>query len=68
MAVPEPVGVADVLLTDLVDGGNRIAAHVEFAWYPPGGACPVPMSALELWTFDGGRCKRSVPSIGTRQP
>jgi ketosteroid isomerase-like protein len=54
---PEPVGAADLVFTGLIDGGDRIAVQVEFAWYPPGSRIPVPSSALELWTFEDGRVR-----------
>jgi ketosteroid isomerase-like protein len=56
-SAPAPVGAADLVLAGLADGGDRIAAQVEFAWYAPGSRVAVPSSALELWTFAGGRVR-----------
>lgn len=54
---PVPVGAADLVLVDLVDGGSRVAARIEFAWYAPGSEVGIPASALELWTFAGARVR-----------
>jgi hypothetical protein len=49
-----PVGAVDLAIVDIVDGGDRVAARVDFDWYAPGSGTAVHSSALELWTFDGG--------------
>jgi hypothetical protein len=53
-AAPAPVGAAELTIVDIVDGGDRVAARVDFDWYAPGSASAVRSSALELWIFDGG--------------
>ncbi len=49
------VGAQRIDVTDVIDGGDRVAAQLEFDWYPPGGSVPVHGGALELWTFADGR-------------
>lgn len=54
MASPSaPMGVADLKLIDLIDGGSRIVARIEFEWFVRVGSSTVsmPTSALELWSF-----------------
>ncbi|WP_020501752.1 nuclear transport factor 2 family protein [Sciscionella marina] len=49
-----PAGAVNIRLTDLIDGGDRVVAHIDFEWRVPGTADGLPMSALELWTFQDG--------------
>ncbi|XVQ15855.1 nuclear transport factor 2 family protein [Spirillospora sp. CA-255316] len=52
----EPAGVRNLRLTGLVDGGDRVAAQLEFDWYSAGGVLAVAgTGAVELWTFASGR-------------
>ncbi|WP_067671539.1 nuclear transport factor 2 family protein [Nocardia miyunensis] len=53
-SAPTPVGPSGTTLTDLVDGGDRIAAQLEFDWHAPGSGQAVRSGALELWTFADG--------------
>lgn len=53
-AAPEPVGPAGLELVGIVDGGNQVAAQLEFDWYPPGSGESIRTGALELWTFTDG--------------
>lgn len=46
------VGVENLRLVDVIDGGDRIAAHLEFDWVAPNGAGTVSgTGAVEVWTF-----------------
>ncbi len=50
----ELVGVQKLRLVDLIDGGDRVAAQLEFDWYAPNGAGSLPgTGAIEVWTFTG---------------
>lgn len=50
----ELVGVQKLRLVDLIDGGDRVAAELEFDWYAPNGAGSLPgTGAIEVWTFTG---------------
>jgi len=50
-----PMGLAGLELVDVVDGGDRLAARVEFDWcvLVNGFKESIAISALQLWTFDG---------------
>lgn len=54
-----PMGLEEVELTDVVDGGDRIVARIEFDWFVRvnGSAESTRTSALEMWTFDGDRVR-----------
>jgi ketosteroid isomerase-like protein len=54
-SAPSPAGPSGTTLTDLVDGGDRLAAQLEFEWRAPGSETGVASGALELWTFADGR-------------
>ena len=48
-------GVQNLRLAGLVDGGDRVAAQLEFDWYTAAGAlCVAGTGAVELWTFTSG--------------
>ena len=50
----ELVGVQKLRLVDLIDGGDRVAAQLEFDWYAPNGTGSLPATgAIEVWTFTG---------------
>ena len=49
---PTPIGPQNLTITDIIDDGDRIVAHVEFEGYSPTGGS-IDSSALELWSFDG---------------
>ncbi|MGV0735056.1 nuclear transport factor 2 family protein [Mycobacterium syngnathidarum] len=54
MSLPSaPLGVSKLELIDLIDGGDRMVAHLEFEWFVRVGesTLSMPTSALELWTF-----------------
>jgi len=55
LGAPAPVGATKIVVADIVDAGDLVAARIEFDWYPPRGAEPVPSGALELWRFTGDR-------------
>ncbi|MFF2847666.1 nuclear transport factor 2 family protein [Streptomyces sp. NPDC058001] len=48
-------GVQGLRLVDLVDGGEQIAAVVEFDWHSPGGQVVVGTGAVEVWSFSEDR-------------
>lgn len=54
-AATEPAGASDMVVVDVVDGGDRLAARLEFDWYAPGSKEAISTGALELWTFTAGR-------------
>ena len=48
------VGARNLRLVDVIDGGDRIAAQLEFDWIAPNGAGAVSgTGAVEVWTFTG---------------
>jgi len=51
---PEPVGPEGLEVISIVDGGDQVAAQLEFRWRAPGSTESIPSGALELWTFDQG--------------
>lgn len=52
---PAPVGPDKVSVVSIVDGGDQVAARLEFDWYAPGSNTAIASGALELWTFVDGR-------------
>lgn len=54
MSAPDPVGAVAIVVTDVVDGGDRVAAQLEFDWYAPGSRTSIRTGALELWSFNDG--------------
>jgi len=51
---PVPVGPEGLEVVSIVDGGEQVAAQLEFRWRAPGSTESIPSGALELWTFDQG--------------
>ena len=51
---PVPVGPEGLEVISIVDGGDQVAAQLEFRWRAPGSDQSIPSGALELWTFDQG--------------
>jgi len=48
------VGAQNLRLVDVIDGGDRIAAKLEFDWIAPNGTGAVSgTGAVEVWTFTG---------------
>jgi len=53
-ATAPAVGVQNLRLVDVIDGGDRVAAQLEFDWIAPNGAGAVSgTGAVEVWTFTG---------------
>ena len=50
-----PVDAARLVVEDLVASGDRVVGYVSFPWQPAGAPEPIPMRALELFTFRAGR-------------
>jgi uncharacterized protein len=51
------VGPDTIAVKDIIDGGDRVVAQLEFGWGARGAAEPVQPGALELWTFADGRVR-----------
>jgi ketosteroid isomerase-like protein len=47
----KPVGPAAIEVLGLTDGGDEVAARLEFDWYAPGSSTAIRTGALELWSF-----------------
>lgn len=46
------VGVRNLRLVDVIDGGDRVAAQLKFDWVAPNGEGAVSgTGAVEIWTF-----------------
>jgi len=45
--------------------GEQIAVDVEFPWIAPGAVEPIPMSAVEWFTFRDGRIVEMSAATGT---
>jgi hypothetical protein len=59
-SMPVDIGPVRPVVTDIVNGGERLAVQLEFDWYAPGVPDPLRSSALELWTFDGAGLVREI--------
>jgi ketosteroid isomerase-like protein len=57
MVLVEKIHVRRVL-----EQGDEIAVHVEFPWIAPRAAEPIPMAAVEWFTFREGRVVEMIVS------
>src|SRR5262245_28446469 len=47
--------VEQIKVLRVLEQGDEIAVHVEFPWIAPGADQPIPMAAVEWFTFRDGR-------------
>lgn len=48
-------GPGDLALTEVIDDGEKVVAHLSFTWTAPGASSSIPHEALEIWTFVEGK-------------
>lgn len=53
LASPVPIGPKDLVVVNVVDGGETVVAEVTFGWQAPGSDQAIESGALERWSFDG---------------